>query len=245
MTKSSASRQPAHPPGDARTAQAREPDPPHHDRRRRQISATAWHARSRALRSQGARARQPPHRLPRPQSHQDLVLQGDATDEELLERKHRGTWTCSSRSPTTKRQHHGGLAGQAHGGTAYPRTDQPQELCRSWSRAARSTSPSRRPRRRSAPSWRTSGVATWRRSTVCGAVRPKPSSWSPTATAPPPRSSAARSGEIEPLPRRHHRRGGSRDRRHRLIHRENTPVMIPEREVIIAHHDTVIESKTM
>ena len=30
---------------------------------------------------------------------------------------------------------------------------------------------------------------------------------------------------------------------HRLIHRENTPVMIPEREVIIAHHDTVIESE--
>ena len=30
---------------------------------------------------------------------------------------------------------------------------------------------------------------------------------------------------------------------HRLIHRENIPVMIPERDVIIAHHDTVIESE--
>ena len=60
-----------------------------------------------------------------------LVLQGDATDEELLEAKTSKTWTCSSRSPTTRKTTSWPPRWPSlNGRPPHPRADQPQELCR-------------------------------------------------------------------------------------------------------------------
>jgi len=158
------------------------------------------------------------------QLHRALVLQGDATDEALLSRKNIGSMDvfCALTNDDEDNIMSALLAKRMGAQRVIALINRSAYV--NLVQGARSTSPFRRRRPRSAHCCRRSDAATWRRCIRCGAARPKCSRLSSTATS-----------KLEGGGTPHRRCGPARrggDCRHH-----------PRREVLIAHHDTLIETE--
>jgi trk system potassium uptake protein TrkA len=122
-----------------------------------------------------------------------LVLQGDATDEKLLDAENIDEMDLFlALTNDDENNIMSALLAKRMGAKRVAalinRAPTP-----TWCRAARSTSPFRRRRPPSAPCSPTCGAATWRRCTACAAAPPRRSNWWCTATKSPPRWSAGAS----------------------------------------------------